>query len=187
MMSSLYKYIASRKPAILFSILILCSFFLGGFLFDQQATAAPLHLPKTIANDIDACAAKRGTFFGLEPWYHFMPSSEVGVPKHGDTPADPCGIKCFNIFFLDKNNPNDCGETASDVPGVILVVIDDLLRIAGLVAVAFIIIGSFEYVGSRGNPERTASAQSTIMNALVGLAVALIAVALVSFLGSRLG
>jgi hypothetical protein len=50
-----------------------------------------------------------------------------------------------------------------------------------------VLIGAFQYVGSRGNAERTASAQSTIISALTGLAVALVAVAFVAFLGNRLG
>lgn len=113
-----------------------------------------------------------------------MPDSEIGVPKRGDAPADPCGIKCFNIFVQSK--ANECGETASDIPGIVLAVIDDLLRIAGLVAVGFLLKGAFEFVGSRGNAERTASAQSTIMASLTGLAIALVSVALVSYLGAQL-
>lgn len=165
-------------------------FTMGGvnFLGSQKAAAIPL-TPTVIAaapDKADVCDKRAngpGGFFGLEPWYRFM-GGELGTPKHGDTPADPCGVRCFNIFV--QADPNDCGQTQSDVPGVFLAVIDDLLRIAGLVAIIFIIIGSFQYVGSRGNSERTAAAQSTIISALTGLAVALVAVAFVSFLGNRL-
>ena len=77
-------------------------------------------------------------------------------------------------------------QTQSDIPGVGLALIDNLLRIFCPVAIAFILKGSFEYVASRGNAEKTASAQSTIITALTGLAIALVAVGLVSFIGRRL-
>lgn len=155
---------------------------LGAGVLHSQPASAAVSLPyRTVASSANFCDKQANGplgFFGLEPWYHFLPDSELGRS------GDPCAIKCFNIF-VQKNN-NECGQQESDIPGVVLAVIDDLLRVAAMVAVAFIIIGSFEYVGSRGNSERTASAQSTIMSALTGLAIALVAVALISFLGGQL-
>jgi hypothetical protein len=155
--------------------------FLGAGLSHSRPAAA-LSLPApVVASSADFCDKQANGvmgFLGLEPWYHFMPDSEFG--RQGD----PCAIKCFNIF--PQHADNECGQSASDVPGVVLAIIDDLLRIAALVAVVYIIIGSFEFVGSRGNSERAASAQSTIISALTGLAISLVAVALVSFLGARL-
>lgn len=150
----------------------------SGMLAGRAAAAISVPVPTVIARN---CTSG---FFGLEPWYHFMPD-ELGVPKRGDTPADPCAVRCFNIF--NQAQANACGQKASDIPGVFLALIDDLLRISGLVAVFFVLKGSFEYVGSRGNAERTASAQATIMAALTGLAVSIAAVALVSYLGHQLG
>lgn len=152
-----------------------------GIVGSQRAAAVSLPAPT-----IMAAQCNKGGFFGMKPWYHYLPDSEIGMKQQGTAPTDPCGIKCFNIFTQAQTNPNICGETASDVPGVVLAVVDDLLRIAGLVAVAFVLKGSFEYVGSRGNAERTAQAQSTIIAALTGLAVSLVAVGFVAFLGSRL-
>ncbi|HEX5744474.1 MAG TPA: hypothetical protein VFX84_03450 [Candidatus Saccharimonadales bacterium] len=163
----------------LFTALLITAAFLGVGLSQPRPAAASL--PQTVAASVEFCEKKANGplgFLGLEPWYHFMSDSSLGT--HGD----PCAIKCFNIF--PQANPNACGQTASDIPGVVLAIIDDLLRLAALVAVAFIIIGSFQYVGSRGNSERTAAAQTTIMNALTGLAVALVAVALISFIGNQL-
>ncbi len=70
---------------------------------------------------------------------------------------------------------------------ILLAVIDDLLIIAGIVAVAFVVLGAFKYVASQGDPEKTASAQSTIMNSLIGTAIAITAAVFVNFLGQRLG
>jgi len=119
----------------------------------------------------DTCD-KSGGFFGLIPWYHYLPNPSLQA--NGD-----CNIRTFNIIS-SPNNP-------SDVPLVLLAVVDDLLRIAALVAVGFIIYGAFQYVASQGNPEHTSKAQSTILNSLIGLVIAITAVVFVSFLGSKLG
>jgi hypothetical protein len=105
-------------------------------------------------------------FLGLVPWYHYLPDSKF----------QGCDIKNFTVL-----------GGKSDLPLVLLAVVDDLLRIAGLVAIAFVIVGAVRYVTSQGNPDDAAKAQSTIINALIGLAVAMISVAIVSFLGARLG
>jgi hypothetical protein len=69
----------------------------------------------------------------------------------------------------------------------LLAVVDDLLRIAGIVAVAFVLYGAFRYTASQGDPEQTGKAQSTIINALIGMAVATVAIAFISFLGDQIG
>ena len=70
---------------------------------------------------------------------------------------------------------------------VLLAIIDILMRIVGLVALGFIVFGGIKYVTSQGSPEGTKDAQGTVINALIGVGIATIAVAVVSFLGSRIG
>jgi hypothetical protein len=112
------------------------------------------------------------SFFGLITWYHYLPPQDFL-----DSAGNPsCNITGFT--FLGSN---------SDIPLILLAVVDDLLRIAGIVAVAFVLYGGFQYVGSQGQPEKTARAQNTITDALIGLAAALVAIAAVSFLGNKLG
>jgi hypothetical protein len=117
----------------------------------------------------DAC--QKASFFGLRPWYYYLPDSRLN--------QNTCDIKGFKLL--------PSGNTGSDVPLVLLAIVDDLLRIAGLVAVAFIIVGAIRLVASQGNPEDASRAQDTIINALLGLAIAIIATAFVSFLGHKLG
>jgi hypothetical protein len=118
---------------------------------------------------------KKGSFLGLVPWWHYLPDGDFG---NLTTTDKGCNIKVFH--FLPS------GGTA-DVALVLLAVVDDLLIIAGVVAVAFVVIGAFKYVASQGNPEQTAQAQSTIINALLGTAIAIVAAAFVNFLGQKLG
>jgi hypothetical protein len=110
------------------------------------------------------CADK--TFLGLLPWYHYLDLNSR------------CDFDASHPFTLLGRN--------SDLLFIALAIVDDLLRIAGLVAVIFIIYASIKYVISQGSPDETSQAKSTLINALVGLAVALVAVGLISFLGSQL-
>lgn len=105
-------------------------------------------------------------FLGLNTWFHYL-----------ETTAPPeCSIVDFKVL-----------GSGSDIPLVLLSVIDGLLRIAGLIAVIFVIYGAVQYTTSQGQPDQTSRAQSTITNALIGLAISIIAVALVAFIGNRLG
>jgi hypothetical protein len=135
-------------------------------------------------------ASCKKDFFGLEPWYQYL-GVEMVPNGSSSPPYDSCDFKCFNIFTPGPGvgqPQNACGQnTGSDIPLILLAVVDDLLRIAALTAVAFVIYGAFEYVGSQGNSEVTAKAQSMIVNALIGLAIAMIAVVVVNFIGNNLG
>jgi hypothetical protein len=136
-------------------------------------TAPQVHAQTSAQVTVSHCEK---SFFGLEPWYQYM---------GGEFKSGTCDIQCFNVF--DHSSPNNCGQSKSDIPLVLLAVVDDLLRIAGILAVAFIIYGAFEYVGSQGNSEVTARAQSMVVNALIGLVIAIIAVAAVGFIGNSIG
>ena len=113
----------------------------------------------------------KGYFFGLIPWDYYLPDTDLD--------ASTCSIKHFHIFA-------GSGHSA-DLPLILIAVVDDLLRIAGLVAIGFVIVGAVRYTTSQGNPDDTAKAQSTIINALIGVALATVAVGIVSFLGKSLG
>lgn len=112
--------------------------------------------------------------FGLETWYAYFPQSWFGGNGGG-----PCSINT-NFQVLPQN-----GE--SGLLLIALAVIDDLIRIAALVAVSFVIYGGFQYMTSNGSPDATKRAQNSIINALVGLVIAILAASIVSFIGNRLG
>ncbi len=119
------------------------------------------------------------TFFGLRTWYHYLDYGAITVKSpNGTVLSQYCGIKNFQLLPA-AGNP-------SDVPLVVLAVIDDLLRIGGLVAVGFIIYGAIQYVTSQGSPDQTGQAQKTIMYAVIGLVISIIAVTMVSFIGNSL-
>lgn len=103
------------------------------------------------------CSAGKG-FLGLPTWYTYL---EV----NGDCTPKITGL--------------------SDVWLIVAAIIEILLRIAAMAAVVFVIVGAVEYIMSQGEPEKTAKARGTIVNALVGLVVAVIAATLVGFIAGR--
>jgi len=101
------------------------------------------------------------TFFGIPTWYEYL------------TLDGQCHVSNFVV-------PDSFGL-------IFLALLDILLRIAGLVSVGYIVFGGIQYITSQGEPDKTKHAQQTIINALIGLVVAVIAAALVAFLGNSLG
>jgi hypothetical protein len=64
-------------------------------------------------------------------------------------------------------------------------IIDTLLFALGIVAVIMIIIGAFKYVVSGGDASSIASAKNTILYAVIGLVVAILAYTIVHFVTSN--
>lgn len=76
----------------------------------------------------------------------------------------------------------DCApKSPTSVPNAITTIINTLLFVIGIVAVIMIIIGGFRYVLSGGNTQSTTAAKDTILYAVIGLVVALLAYAIVNF------
>lgn len=104
-----------------------------------------------------------GNFLNFPHWFQYLDGKE-----------DAFG-KC--IPQVDFTNP-------SNVWSVALAGIDIMLHVAGIVAVGFIIYAGFMYMTSNGDPERTKGAKDTILNALIGLIITIIAASVVSFIGN---
>ncbi|MCA9347162.1 hypothetical protein KC930_01115 [Candidatus Saccharibacteria bacterium] len=92
--------------------------------------------------------------------------------------------------YLQKDPNNNCEISNFDFPGdiwkVALAAVDILLRVAGIVAVIFVIKAGFSYVLSRGNPQEAAKARQSIIDALIGVGITSISTILVAFLGRSL-
>src|SRR5690242_7290987 len=65
--------------------------------------------------------------------------------------------------------------------------VDDLLRIAGLLAVAFMIYSGIQFIMSNGEPAAAAKARTGAFNALIGLAIAMVSISFVAYLGNQAG
>jgi hypothetical protein len=111
------------------------------------------------------------TFFGIPPWYKYLPMKY-------DAASGVCSVDdSFKLLGLGADS------------GLILIglaIIDMLLRVAGMVAVGFVIWGGIKYLTSQGEASELSAAKHTIINALVGLVIAMVGTSLVVFVGNRL-
>jgi len=115
------------------------------------------------------------TLFGLVPWYEYL------------TPTINAG-GCDPRSFQNFQNTGGTGFFGAQSPILLigLAILDDLIRIAALIAVGYVIYGGIQYVTSQGSPDATRKAQQTIINALIGVTVAILAAAIVGFIGNSL-
>lgn len=82
---------------------------------------------------------------------------------------------------VDKIGGTDDGNSGDQVPIIIKSVINILLFLIGLIAVLMIVIAGFRFVTSNGDSNTVSSAKNTILYAVIGIVIAVMAYALVNF------
>lgn len=105
-----------------------------------------------------AASCNPPNFFGLPAWYRYLPDSRF----------KGCDIVNFEL---------------SDIPLVGLAIVDIALRVAALVAVGYIIYGGIQFIIAQGESDKVKKARQTIINAIIGLVVAILSSAIVAFVG----
>ncbi|MEK7620839.1 MAG: pilin [Patescibacteria group bacterium] len=86
----------------------------------------------------------------------------------------------------DDTNGKTCTKEGSDIMGIFRTVANVLLFLVGAVAVVILIVGGFRYVTSNGDANSVTAAKNTIMYAIIGIVVAFLAYAAVSFVTQQL-
>lgn len=103
-------------------------------------------------------ACKQGNFLGIfPPWYKYLDFNQ------------DCTIKL------------DLGSNPQQFWLVAFGIIDILLRAGGLVAVIMVVVGGVRLATSQGEPDKVKGARNTIINALIGVSITVLASALVGF------
>ncbi len=74
-----------------------------------------------------------------------------------------------NLNCSDLQGVN-CNQTQT-VSGLIKLVINWMLALAGLIAVLFLIVGGFWYITSAGNEEQAEKGKGTVINAIIGIVI----------------
>ena len=72
------------------------------------------------------------------------------------------------------------------VNDIVLAVVNWLLFAVGVISVIMLIVGGIKYATSAGDSNKVTSAKNTIMYAIIGLAVAVLAFAIVGFVTNTL-
>jgi multisubunit Na+/H+ antiporter MnhB subunit len=81
-----------------------------------------------------------------------------------------------SLLQVSLPNPTN-GASTSEIQSVL----DIIFAITGAIALLIITIAGFRYITSRGNPQQTAQAKDAIIYAGIGLAVSMLAYAIVGF------
>ncbi len=105
-------------------------------------------------------------FLGFPAWYDGLTVS-----------ADDCNLK----------TPDDVGGLSNFIWRIVLNVVTIGLVGASYVAAYFILYGGFLFLTSQGDPADAAKARSTMLDAVIGLAIAMASVAFVNFLAVQMG
>lgn len=106
------------------------------------------------------------TFLGMRPWYMGLTEE-----KADSTGATTCVIK----------SPGGDGDSMAVFTWKIaLNIISDITLMVGYVAIAFVVWGGYKYIMSNGEPGNVATAKKTIVNALIGLIIAILSTVIVN-------
>lgn len=108
-----------------------------------------------------------GSLLGLPTWYKYLDGQRVM--------DESTGIEICQPVFAGAN----------DIWKVVASVLETLLRVGSLIAIGFVVFGGVTYITSQGSPDKTKQALQTIISALVGLVISIIAAALVGFIAGR--
>lgn len=76
---------------------------------------------------------------------------------------------------------------SSTVFEVVAIVLKWLLTLAGVIATVFLIIGGYQYLTSAGNEEASEKGKKTIVNAIIGIVVVVLSMAIVTIITNTLG
>ena len=108
-------------------------------------------------SNFGATCTPKESFLGMPTWYKYLD-------------GEGSGMDC--IPKLSQLN---------DVWLIVLAIVEILLRIAALAAVIYVLYGGIKFVTSRGNPDKTASARLAVQDALIGVVIAVAAIAMINF------
>jgi hypothetical protein len=119
---------------------------------------------------------------GMSLVFVFALAPAVGATSHEPAPAaNNVNSVCEGVGIAGGGTGCQDPTSGPTVNSVIKTVISFLSFIVGLVAVIMIIVGGFKYITSAGDAGRVTSAKNTILYAVVGLVVVVLAQVIVRF------
>ncbi len=85
---------------------------------------------------------------------------------------------CNGLTQIDTTQ--DCGNGGNGVANIVKVVVQIISYVAGAVAVIMIIVSGFNYITSGGDSNKVAAAKNTLIYAVIGIAIAVLAQVIVN-------
>jgi len=105
----------------------------------------------------------------------------IGTVALPVTPANAINVFDKGCTGQATDAQSVCGNTGDSAASMTKTVVNTMLFILGIVAVIMIVIGGIRYVVSNGDSAAVAGAKNTILYAVIGLVVAILAYAIVNF------
>jgi hypothetical protein len=120
----------------------------------------PAHAAPAPLTTMAACSTGGvADFLGLKSWDACLDHSASGAPE----------IKSLSQIWL-----------------IILPLLEDAIKVAGYTAAGFVVWGGVKYLKSQGDPGQINEGRQVIYNALFGLLLAMISVAIVNFIAGAI-
>lgn len=137
----------------------------AGSLFVTTTTASP-------AMAFSANDCKKGTMY--YDWTHAeelkLDQSKLTKPKGADNPSEITNLADCNL-----------AATEYDLMDRATTIINVIVGVVGVIAVAVIVIGGIFYATSAGDAAKAKKGQNAILYGIVGLIIAILAYAIVNF------
>ena len=128
------------------------------------------------APTVSAAACDAGTVTFFPRWYDGLCDSKGNIISPNE---------------MNKGGSDEASTTGSKLGAWITVIalniVSMLLYAVGYVSLGFIIFGGFKYMTSGDNSSGTAAARKTILNAVIGLVLSIMSVAIVKFIAGAVG
>ncbi len=163
-----------KRIRIMIAAVVVTASFVGLLL---PMTAQAARFTSDATNDEGrACSS---SFLGFPAWYDGLPRKEgtCDIAVSERVVQDDSGAKVEDVSQDELN---------AFIFRIVLNIIDIALRIIGYAAVGFIIYGGFKYLTSSGSADRITSGRKIITNALIGLVISFMSVAVVNLIANFL-
>ncbi len=158
----------------------------SGLIFLNLMISVAVFMPHPVSAAVDPSCSNSLSFLGFPTWFKYL---DVGRKETKNKEGVVISIDECAVVGPTTTNPKDGTQEFdwSRASGrILLAIFEIILRIAGIAAVIFVIYGGFQYILSQGEPDRLKGARSTIVNALIGLAIAVSATAIVNLIGKNI-
>lgn len=119
---------------------------------------------------------------GILMFFTVMPVLSV-VPAYAQVSEQSKNAACEGIGGATGQGCDE--EAGASVGQLVRTIITILSWIVGIISIFMMIIGGLKFITSNGNAQSISSARSTVIYALVGVAVAVVAQVLVRFVVNR--
>lgn len=143
------------RPATRVTVGVWAVLILGVAFAGPSATASAAALPSPVTQMAVCGSGWIGNLFGFQPWYSCLPTADDGTPQ----------LKSISDIYL-----------------IAFVVVDWIIKAAAYVAAGMIFYMLFKIAMARGNVSQYSTAISGIRDAIIGLVIAMLSVAILNFI-----